>query len=139
MDSSGCAWCDPVDETWVTVAGPTAPHEHTMPVSQCPWCKELAGATAAVKGGKAATDADTEFAQQVTKALAVVRNRRVPFSAPDVRAVLDEWGVKITRPNAIGAAFRSAARAGLIVKTGRLVDSTIKVQHGHSHPEWVSA
>jgi hypothetical protein len=107
----------------------------------CRWCWLAASSPqdAAAKGATASAEADPEFAHAATQALAVVRNRREPFTAAEVRATLESWGVTITRPAAIGAVFTAASAAGIIRATGDFVPSPVKGQHGRPLRVWVAA
>jgi hypothetical protein len=87
----------------------------------------------------AAADADPEFMHHATRALAVVRDTREPFTAAEVRAVLESWGVSVTGRNALGAVFASANAAGVIRANGDFVPSPVKGQHGRPLRVWVAA
>lgn len=106
----------------------------------CPWCEASeTQSDAGARGANAAADADPEFLPAATKALAVVRAWRQPFTVAEVRAVLEEQGVIVTRPAALGAVFKSAHHAGVIAPNGDFVPSPIKGQHGRPLRVWVAA
>jgi hypothetical protein len=115
-------------------------HAHVYPDTDCKWCAATtSGPDAATLGANASADADPAFMHAATKALAVVRNWREPFTVAEVRAVLEEQGVTVTRPNALGAVFKSAHKAGVIAPNGDFVPSPIKGQHGRPLRVWVAA
>lgn len=103
----------------------------------CEWC--ATSPTPAQAGGNAAAAADPDFSHAVQRALTVVRDRREPFTAAEVRDVLIAWRVPITRPAAIGAVFTAAHAAGVIRPSGDFVPSPVKGQHGRPLRVWVAA
>jgi hypothetical protein len=143
IPAPACVRCGRDKDTPATfdVCGACLHLDHRVPVpGACSWCSASSvGRDAGTAGGQAAADADPEFAHACQKALAVVRDRRAPFTAADVRAVLEEWDVTITRPAAIGSAFTSAANAGVIRATGNFIPSPVRGQHGRPLREWVAA
>lgn len=138
-----CGRPDAVTGESVDVCGYCLHLDHSTNVTSCYWCAsttiKAGGAAAGRKAAEAAADADPEFAHACQKALAVVRDRRDPFTAADVRATLEEWGVTITRPAALGSVFTRAAAAGVIRPTGNFRVSPVPGQHGRPLREWVAA
>jgi hypothetical protein len=114
-------------------------HRVAIPGNGCHWCAASTPRDAATKGGQAAADADPEFADAVTDALATVRRARETFTAADVRDVLEARGVTITRPAAMGSVFGTMHALGLIKPTGEFVPSPVKGQHGRPLRVWRAA
>lgn len=107
---------------------------------ECPWCASAATGTAAGHAAAAAAgDADPEFMDAAARALAAVRRRGDDFTAAEVRAVLAEWGVAISRPQALGAVFGTFHALGVIRPTGEFRPSPIKGQHGRPLRVWRAA
>ena len=114
--------------------------DHTTTAHGCTWCDASpTGADAGRKAGRAAAESDPEFTHNVQRALVAVRNRREPFTAAEVRAEMENHGILITRPAAIGAVFTSAHAAGIIRPNGDFVPSPVKGQHSRPLRVWVAA
>lgn len=60
----------------------------------------------------------------------------VPFSADQLHAFIPE-GVEPHHPNAIGAFFRTAERAGRIKHTGQFVRASRSPRHGNPNGLWI--
>lgn len=84
--------------------------------------------------GAAAVDAavDDEWRTAARARLEQLAAAGEPFTADDV---VREVGIP-ARPNAVGALFLGASRAGLIVRTGQRDSGTRAAQHARSLPVW---
>lgn len=63
-------------------------------------------------------------------------NTRQPFTSDDVRAEVE---LLASSPGVLGARINAASRRGLIVKTGRYVQSRNASRHGGVVAEWIGA
>lgn len=97
------------------------------PFHDCPDLAKLAGITAAN------TAAPEDVKARIDAAIKRWAAKGVEFSANDLRSEFEVTGA------VVGGRFNVAARAGLIVDTGKRVASTLGSTHGHEVRVWVGA
>ena len=96
-------------------------------------CRELVD-LAKARGIEAANDAASDDVKdRIDAAIRRWAEKGVEFSANDVRSEFDVTGA------VVGGRFNVAARAGLIVDTGKRVASTLGSTHGHEVRVWRGA
>lgn len=102
-------------------------HPLQAEIHDCPGLRKLAGITAA-------NDAAAEDVKaRIDAAIRRWAEKGVEFSANDLRSEFEVTGA------VVGGRFNVAARAGLIVDTGKRVASTLGSTHGHEVRVWRGA
>lgn len=84
---------------------------------------------------RSAEAAAEEFREVGARIVAELAASGEPFNADDLRDRLEEHGVPVDRPNAVGSLFMQASRRGLIQRVGYR-QTVSPSQHAHTHPLW---
>jgi hypothetical protein len=111
-------------------------------VCQSPWPCSESGQDLKAAGQALALDAaDEDWTAAARRAIKWLAAQGRPFTSEDVtaRTGLPSGAPGTNRNNAVGALMTSAAKAGLIAKTGERVPSQRPTSHGAEIAQWVGA